>query len=41
MKKYIAPEMTTLPFMAEEPIAGLLEGGTDSTLFNNGEFGQW
>ena len=40
MKKYIAPEMTTLPFMAEEPIAGLLDG-SDSTLFNNGEFGQW
>ena len=37
MKKYMAPEMETLTFAAEEAIAGLL----GSNLFNDGEFGGW
>lgn len=37
MKKYIAPEMQTLTFAAEEAIAGLL----GSNLFNDAEFGGW
>ena len=38
MKKYMAPEMETLNFAAEEAVAGLELG---SNLFNNGEFGGW
>ena len=37
MKKYIAPDMQTLTFAAEEAIAGLL----GSNLFNDAEFGGW
>ena len=38
MKKYIAPEVQTLTFAAEEAIAALRDG---SSLFNDAEFGQW
>ena len=38
MKKYIAPEMQTLTFAAEEAIAGNLLG---SNLFNDAEFKGW
>ena len=37
MKKYFAPEMETLPFCAEEAIAGILPSG----IFNDTEFGHW
>ena len=37
MKKYMAPEMETLTFAAEEAIAALL----GSNLFNDAEFGGW
>ena len=37
MKKYIAPEMQTLAFAAEEAVAALL----GSNLFNDAEFGGW
>ena len=37
MKKYMAPEVETLTFAAEEAIAGL----SGSNLFNDGEFGSW
>ena len=39
MKKYMAPEMETLNFAAEEAIAGAILLG--SNLFNNAEFGGW
>lgn len=41
MKKYLAPEVTTLSFAAEEAIAGIFDNVGDSNLFNNGEFGNW
>ena len=46
MKKYIAPEMKTLAFVAEETIAAAASKGADgaatgSNIFNDAEFGQW
>ena len=45
MKKYIAPEMKTLAFVAEETIAAAESkndnGATGSNIFNDAEFGQW
>lgn len=37
MKKYMAPEMESLTFAAEEAIAGLL----GSNMYNDAEFGAW
>ena len=39
MKKYMAPEMETLTFAAEEAIAGGVS--LPSYIFNDGEFGGW
>ena len=39
MKKYMAPEMETLTFAAEEAIANLDRLG--SSIFNDAEFGGW
>ena len=45
MKKYIAPEMKTLAFVAEETIAASSPKSrateTGSNIFNDAEFGQW
>ena len=37
MKKYVAPQLEELNFVAEKAIAGLL----GSNLFNDGQFGDW
>ena len=37
MKKYMAPELEALTFGADEAIAN----GLPSSLFNDGEFGNW
>lgn len=46
MKKYIAPEMKTLAFVAEETIAAAEPKNgngavTGSNIFNDAEFGAW
>lgn len=37
MKKYIAPEMKALAFVAENAVAAPLPGSQ----FNDGQFGEW